>query len=62
MLIESEYLKRQIRDMAKVVEECDPGGTCPSHHAYNMVRTTMDSILETIEVLERYARRAYNDR
>lgn len=56
MLIESEYLKMQIRDMAEVVEKNDPGKPFASHYAYNMVRSTLDSILASIYAIERYTK------
>ena len=54
MLIESEYLKKQIKEMAEVTERNAPGGDCALHHAYNMVRATLEAMLKTIDAIERH--------
>lgn len=58
MLIESDYLKNQIKEMAEVTERNDPGGDCALHHACNMVRATLEAMLETIDAIERYSSRS----
>ena len=55
MLIESEYLKRQIKSMEQIVEKNDPGDSSVSHHAWSMVTATLNCISATIEAIEKHS-------
>lgn len=57
MLIESEILKNEIRNMAIVLDNEDTGGIFV-HDALNIGRSTLEYILRVIDALERYGGRS----
>lgn len=52
MLIESEYLKKQLRQMMAHVDELDKDEPEVLHHAYEMIRSTLRCVMSTVRALE----------